>query len=208
MPAPDALEKLLIEKYGIAPDDAAAYAAQIISGTPDTHDAALKGEALGNVAMQQLDTMRGLGQFPAAYGAMSGGPINGVSGADMDAAVRLLDQSKSNTQQRAKNATAVVNATVENEGQRLRDMAAFVSDNPPEPTAAQQYTSRVQEQADQNYATDPRTGMRIPRPTHWVTNEDGIPSPVTIINVKPKSQNPYDVKLQRAMAMRKASLGF
>lgn len=152
----DALQALLIDKYGVLPEDAAAYAAQILGMPGDTHNDMLRSEALGNVVTQTLPTMRNLGRFPAAVDAAQGGPLNGITGADMDAAIELLGRSKMNTRIRAMQA-----------GDQLR-------------------TTRDEPPAKQTEIIEVK-----PR-----------------VNVQADYVNPYEVKLKRAMEMRKAVLGF
>ena len=192
MPAngPDALETLLIEKYGVPPADASAYAAQIIAGGGGTHESALKSEALSNVAGGEMQRMLELRQFPQAVSAAQGGSVGNLTAEEVDAALRMLKQSSSNTRANAAQAAdrshrykSSAAAAVEGEGERLHDMAAYMSDNAPAPTY-----HRTNEQG-------------VPVPTSYPYGQQPAPEVVPV-------QNVYDIKLQRAMAMRKAALGF
>ena len=191
MPGPDnALVRLLVEKYGIPPEEADAYAYDIL-GENSTRSTSLQEEALGGVADEQLVAMERLGRFPqTAQKVSTGQEMAGrpVFQSDLASYAELLDNSRRITQDEARR-------SFEERGQRRAgsrdELEAHAAD--------------MQSRADANYVTDPRTGTRIPRPTHWVTNEQGIPTPVTEIAVQPI--NPYEVKLQRAIDLRKSVLG-
>lgn len=175
---PNALENLLINKYGVSPEDAAAYATQIIASTQgDSHGAALKEEALGNVATNELGTMQSLGKFPQAVAAAQGGNAMGLSPQDLDFAIGLLDKSRQNT--------------VDNAGKA----GDFVRNS-----HAKTAVGRAEETA-QNI----RYAGGVNKPGQ--VEEIPVLPKVTEVPVEPRP-DPYEAKLQRAMSLRKAVLGF
>lgn len=157
---PDALIDLLVNKYGAKPDEAASYAESILGSwtqDPDTHDSALQSEALGNVAVTEMDRMRGLQKFPAAVGAATGtGPIDGVTSADMDAAIDMITQSQENTRKRVMTA-----------GDKAK------------------------------LANMPAGSQNIP-----------VQRPPIPVQAEMAPTDPYQLRLNKAMALRKAALGY
>jgi hypothetical protein len=175
----EALVELLINKYGVPPDEAEAYAVQLTSGQSDTHGDALQGEALGNVASGEMERMYQLRQFPKSVMAAQTGVKDGVTAEDMANAIRMLDESKANTKANAKAAAEAAR----NEPKWLRTNEQGV----PVPVVAP-YSSEVipvgASTAEQQRQIVERQGAALP--------------------VRP---DPYQARLQKAMALRKAVLG-
>lgn len=180
MPGPDALQNLLINKYGVSPADAEAYAYQITSGgQAGGHEGALKEEALTNVATNELGTMRNLGKFPQAVQAAQGGNAMGLSAQDLDFAIGLLDQSSQNTANKAQAA-----------GQARESLRGKAQEN----LAGEIANREVDRMGD--------FAAGYPKPGGESTSTFVYPG------AQPPPPDPYEQKLQRAMALRKAALGF
>lgn len=181
---PNALENLLINKYGVAPEDATAYATQIIASTQgDSHGAALKEEALSNVATNELGTMQSLGRFPQAVSAAQGGNTMGLSPQDLDFAIGLLDKSRQNTVDNAAKAGDFVRNS---QAKTAAGMAEQTADNI-------RYAGAINRPGQvEEIPVLPKT-LEVP----VQPQEQPQPSP-----------HPYEAKLQRVMALRKSVLGF
>lgn len=195
----NALEQLLVDKYGATPMGARLFAAKLTTmGTPEygsSESKYLQQEALSNLAKEQQKNMYNLAVFPALSNAnvKPGGvyPL-GYSADTVKFYLDALDKSKQKTKDKiAETENAAWNAawaqekanrdfavqTAEDERQRMTDMRAFVKDS-------KEDQRKLDEAAQLEI-----TRLRAMRPE----------------NMMP--QSPYAEKLRRAEAMRKAILG-
>src|SRR5512139_192086 len=190
---PDALEELLIKKYGVAPADASAYATQILTGSGNTdHEGALVSEALGNVAKDQLGNMRKLERFPRTVEvsmAQQDPAAAGLTPEDLVNALGMIQESRANTRA---NAVAARQRQQDQAVQTVDQQAVSLQN------AAAGLNSFAGAQRNMQAYGDPR-GALIPvgqQPGQWPATNPG-PAP-----------DPHEMRLQRAYQLRKSILGY
>lgn len=212
----EALVELLVSKYGVPPDEAEAYATDIIAASrgtstrglsPDGHGAALQEEALGNVASTEQERIVDLlnmaeianrpGDKPQAYtDRLAQSAANTRNNAARSLAER---QREGDAQKRgAEINDAVVGRTLDNvAGGELQRIANML-----------EYKDGIQSLGGGAYSTEYEQPRDFKQPL--------VEHPSTVIPVrKPQAQpqapqpiqDPYVERLVRATRARKALLG-
>lgn len=208
----DALIELLISKYGMSPDKAEAYANQIVARSrggdvtgfkPDTHEQALQGEALSNVARDTLDNYSSLTNFAETAGNSGRSEFPSLQ---LDYDARLL-RSEDETRRRGaealerKKGQEHGQALVDNELVRLANMLDYAKTTEaglPKPLSIGPVKARPQIPVEVGPATEPKfiDQYRNPQRALGVDTLDEFTPP-----------DPYLERLRRATSARQAMLG-
>lgn len=185
MPGPNELENLLITKYGIDPDDAAAFADKIIAGGAGAHGGALKEEALVNVADLAQVQMHDQGQFARAAAAS---PESRASDPELAQIYQEYLANSANTT-REEAARAGIEQDINGLG-----IAATELDRMSNMT---RWAGGVQERPS-GYSSKHGLPKDFSQP---------LPNQPTEV-VTPKPPNPYEARLRRAETLRRQALGY
>jgi hypothetical protein len=222
----EALEKLLIEKYGLPPDQASAYAQEIIAGNRGTkgrggqgavggHELGLQGEALTNVANDALKNYNSLADF-GWTASMGGRSVDPNSQANYDR--RLADSANTTRRNAAQARERQIEGqdralgTVDHEIARIANMLEFRQGIRVQPDGS--YTQAHDTPSDFTLALNPREEG----PLTSVGNRPAPAPPpppvigdVEVTRLPPgnasQPSNPYAERLRRATAARRAMLG-